>query len=250
MANISKINRRAEKEKQQAARNRREIIAAGLSRRDMIKMGLLTSAGLLVPMSGLSVRARSSAGRLLYDSGSGSGPSSPPMTPFAQPFTRMTVKQPVASLNPQPSVIPNQLAGEGRTISHQALQMFPPVKYYEVEQRLSNIVTHPELDPQPLWGFDGLVPGPLYVERYGKPVLVRNRNNLPANNGGFGKNIVTTHLHNGHTPSESDGNPCDNYGPGKFYDQHYPNVLAGVLSTHQNTGGDIQEAMSTLWYHD
>ena len=62
MANISKINRRAEKEKQQAAKNRREIIAAGLSRRDMIRMGLLTGAGLLVSMSGLSVRARNSAG--------------------------------------------------------------------------------------------------------------------------------------------------------------------------------------------
>ena len=94
------------------------------------------------------------------------------------------------------------------------------------------------------------MPGPLYVERYGRPVLVRNRNNLPANNGGFGKNLVTTHLHNGHTPSESDGNPCDFYAPGKFYDQHYPNVLAGILSTHQAQGGDIQEAMSTLWYHD
>ena len=36
MANISKIDRRAEKEKQRAARNRREIIAARLSRRDLI----------------------------------------------------------------------------------------------------------------------------------------------------------------------------------------------------------------------
>ena len=249
MANISKINKRAEREKQQAARNRREIIAAGLSRRDMIKMGLLTSAGLLVSMSGLSVRARNSAGHFL-DSGPGSGPSSPPTQPFVQAFTRMTVKQPVATLNPAPTAIPNTAAGEGRTIAHQAFSQFAPVRFYEVEQRLSNIITHPDLPAQPLWGFDGLVPGPLYVERYGRPVLVRNRNNLPANNGGFGKNLVTTHLHNGHTPSESDGNPCHFFGPGKFYDQHYPNVLAGVNSTHVDTGGDIKEAMSTLWYHD
>jgi FtsP/CotA-like multicopper oxidase with cupredoxin domain len=252
MANISKINRRVEKEKQQAAKNRREIIAAGLSRREMIKMGLLTGAGLLVPMSGLSVRARSSAGRLLDggSSGSGSGPSSPPTTPFVQAFTRMTVKQPVTTLNPLPTALPNTDAGEGRTREHQAFSQFPATRFYEVEQRLANIVTHPELPLQPLWGFDGLVPGPLYVERYGRPILVRNRNNLPVNNGGFGKNLVTTHLHNGHTPSESDGNPCDFFGIGKFYDQHYPNVLAGVNSTHQATGGDIQEAMSTLWYHD
>jgi FtsP/CotA-like multicopper oxidase with cupredoxin domain len=249
MANISKINRRAEKEKQQAAKNRREIIAAGLNRREMLKMGLMTSAGLLVSMQGLSVRARNSAGHLL-DSGSGSGPSSPPTRPFVQPFTRMTVKQPVAALNPAPSAIPNTGAGEGRLITHQAFSQFAPVKFYEVEQKLANIVTHPDLPVQPLWGFDGLVPGPLYVERYGRPVLVRNRNNLPANNGGFGKNLVTTHLHNGHTPAESDGNPCDYFRPGQFYDQHYPNVLAGVNSTHKDVGGDIQESMSTLWYHD
>ena len=250
MANISKIDRRAEKEKQQAAKNRREIIAAGLSRREMLRMGLLTSAGLLVPMSGLSVRARTSAGRPLFDSGPGSGPSSPPTPPFVQPFTRMTVKQPSAVLNPAPTVLANTAAGEGRIIPHQAFTQFPPVKFYEVEQRLANLVTHPALPVQPLWGFDGLVPGPLYVERYGKPILVRNRNNLPANNGGFGKNLVTTHLHNGHTPAESDGNPCDFFSPGQFYDQHYPNVLAGINSTHQDVGGDIQESMSTLWYHD
>jgi hypothetical protein len=31
---------------------------------------------------------------------------------------------------------------------------------------------------------------------------------------------------------------------------HYPNQLAGVLSTHQATGGDINEALSSLWFHD
>jgi FtsP/CotA-like multicopper oxidase with cupredoxin domain len=247
MANISKIDKKAEKEKQRAASERREIVKAGLSRRDMIKMGLLTSAGLFIPKNGLSARALNSAGAL---ASGGGNPSSPPTPPFVQPFTRMTVKQPVATLNPAPTILPNVGAGEGRTIAHQAYNQFAPVKFYEVEQRLANLITHPNLPVQPLWGFDGLVPGPLYVERYGQPILVRNRNSLPVNNGGFGKNVVTTHLHNGHTPSESDGNPCNNFGPGKFYDHHYPNVLAGVLSTHINTGGDIQEAMSTLWYHD
>ena len=65
-----------------------------------------------------------------------------------------------------------------------------------------------ELPLQPLWTFNGNVPGPLIVERYGvlgRPVdgsvLLRLRNNLPANNGGFGLPSVTTHLHNGHTPA-------------------------------------------------
>jgi len=60
---------------------------------------------------------------------------------------------------------------------------------------------------------------------------------------------VTTHLHNGHTPSESDGNPCNFFEIGQFYDQHYPNVYAGINSTHPGTG-DIREALHTLWYHD
>lgn len=245
MPSISKRNRRKEKEIDHAAKNRREIIAAQLSRRDMLKLGLLSSAGFLVPTRGLSARARNSAGALY-----GGNPSSPPTTSFTQPFTRFVVKQPVPSLNPAPTIAPNTAAGEGRTIAHQAFTQFPPVKYYEVTQQPANVSVHPQLPIQPLWGFDGRVPGPLYVARYGEPILVRNHNNLPANNGGFGKNSVTTHLHNGHTPSESDGFPCYFFENGQFYDHHYPNVLAGVLSTHQAQGGDINEAMSTLWYHD
>ena len=78
---------------------------------------------------------------------------------------------------------------------------------------------------------------------------MRQRNNLPSNNGGFGFPSVTTHLHNGHTPLESDGFPCFFFAQGQFYDYHYPNVYAGVNSTRPGTG-DIKEAMHTLWYHD
>jgi len=80
-------------------------------------------------------------------------------------------------------------------------------------------------------------------------VLVRNFNDLPAQNGGVGMNSVTTHLHNAHTPSESDGFPCDFFPSGKFYDQHYPNQLAGFGTTHQ-PNGDPNESLGTLWYHD
>jgi hypothetical protein len=66
--------------------------------------------------------------------------------------------------------------------------------------------------------------------------------------------LLSRPIHNGHTPSESDGFPCDFFdratpGHPSFYDQHYPNVLAGILSTHPGTG-DINEALSTLFYHD
>jgi FtsP/CotA-like multicopper oxidase with cupredoxin domain len=161
----------------------------------------------------------------------------------------MPVKQPVASLTPAPTVAPNVVAGEGRTRSHQAYTQLPPQLYYQSTMQLANVSVHPELPLQPLWTFDGIFPGPTFHATYGQPILVRRVNNLPSNNGGFGLPSVSTHLHNGHTPSESDGFPCDFFEIGQFYDQHYPNVLPGFSVTNP-PNGDIREALSTLWYHD
>lgn len=117
----------------------------------------------------------------------------------------------------------------------------------------------PALPLQFIWGFDDSSgsgfrsPGPTYQAFYGRPQLTRNTNALPGvnqvNNTGFGMPSVTTHLHNAHNPSESDGNPCDFYTSGHWCDQYYPNVLAGFNSTNQ-PNGDINESLSTLWYHD
>src|SRR5215472_14574315 len=53
-----KVSKARYKEMLEAAKNRRELIAAGLtSRRDLLKMGLLTAGGMLVAKSGLSARA-------------------------------------------------------------------------------------------------------------------------------------------------------------------------------------------------
>jgi FtsP/CotA-like multicopper oxidase with cupredoxin domain len=252
MANISKRNRSKEKEQVDAAKNRREIIKAGLSRRDMMKMGLLTSAGMLIPKMGLSARALNSAGMATGML------ASPPAAPFAQPLFIPPVAQPVTAVSgPPPTAAPNLainpatgLPFEGRTRAHQAFTQFAPQKFYEVRQREALLSVHPDFPAQRLWTFSGTVPGQTYVARYGEPILVRNFNELPADNGGFGLQSVSTHLHNGHTPSESDGFPTDFFEVGQYYDQHYPNVLAGVNSTHVAQGGDINETMSTLWYHD
>jgi FtsP/CotA-like multicopper oxidase with cupredoxin domain len=244
MSYISKRNRSKEREMENAAKNRREIIAARLSRRDLMKMGLLTSAGLLIPKRGLSARALNSAGEPTL------WMASPPATPYVEPLFIPPIAQPVASLSPAPTAAPNTGAGEGRTRIHQAFTQFPPQKYYEVHQREALISVHPDFPLQRLWTFNGTVPGQTYVAQYGQPILVRNFNDLPNDNGGFGLQSVSTHLHNGHTPSESDGFPCDFFEQGHFYDQHYPNVLAGFSTPPHAPNGDINESMSTLWYHD
>ena len=72
MVYISNRNRKREKDAEIAAKNRRELIAAGFKRRDLLKLGLLTSAGMLIPKKGLSAHPLTSAG-YVYD-----GPNSPP----------------------------------------------------------------------------------------------------------------------------------------------------------------------------
>jgi FtsP/CotA-like multicopper oxidase with cupredoxin domain len=237
MAYISKRDRKREKDRQIAAKNRRELVAAHLSRRDMMKMGLLTSAGMLIPKVGLSARPLTSAG---YRDDT---PQSPPTRAFIEEMPRPHILAPVAALNPVPTRLPNTAAGEGRTIAHQDWFGHPPQKFYEMTQaQTSGISVSPDLPPQTLWTFNGITPGPQIVARYGEPILVRQRNRLPlAGVDSFGVGSVTTHLHNGHTPPESDGHPCFFFESGQFYDYHYPIVYAG---------GDIREAMHSLWYHD
>jgi len=271
-----KVSRKRYKEMVNAAKNRRELITAGLtSRRDLMKLGLLTAGGMLVAKSGLSARAYGQQ-QAIPPSGSnqvclpGNQPASPMTKAFVDPLPIMpvTAQTPLASLvNGQgvktaPTICPNTAAGEVRAACHQAPELnpamfpFPPPRIYQMHQQSVQLLQSPSLPKQTVWGFnDGthgtLTPGPTYQANYGTPQLTRNINALPplTQNGGFGMPSVTTHLHNAHNPSESDGNPCDFYGIGNYCDQYYPNVLAGFSSTNE-PNGDINESLSTLWYHD
>jgi FtsP/CotA-like multicopper oxidase with cupredoxin domain len=239
-----------------AWRNRQELIQAGqATRRDLLKLGLLSAAGTLVAKHGLSSRVLASE------------VSSPPTRAFVEPLPIPPVKRPLANgakdLFPFPTIEPNSAGGEGRTRAHQAFTRFPgkfrfpPAVAYEIRQREARVLVSPDLPEQRLWGFDGRVPGPVFHARYGEDILLRNRNELPADNGGFGIQQVSTHLHNGHAPSESDGFPGDFFpdptrpeiARAVFYDHHYPNVLPGFAGANA-PDGDVNESLSTLWYHD
>ena len=100
------------REAEQARKNRQEIIKARsqgqISRRDLIKMGIFTSAGLMLPISGLSPFARSA----YADSNIPTGlPPSPlfTATAFSQPMPRFDVfpRNPVSVLNPAPTAQAN-----------------------------------------------------------------------------------------------------------------------------------------------
>ena len=277
-----KVSKRRFKEMEEAAKNRRELIAHGLtSRRDLFKMGLLTAGGMLVAKSGLSARAQittvngpSGAGTNSPGTNQncilGNQQTSPATTPFINELPIIPVAQTVNRLSPAPTENPNVAAGEVRAAAFQAPQIdsnrFPvvPGVLYQMNQRQFTHQFSPNdplnsLKPAQIWGFNDnsgrgtRSPGYTYQAFYGTPQLTRNINSLPnttmVNNTGFGNPQVSTHLHNAHNPSESDGNPCDFYPSGNFCDQYYPNVLAGFNSTNQ-PNGDINESLATLWYHD
>jgi len=78
----------------------------------------------------------------------------------------------------------------------------------------------------PIYGYDGIYPGPTIRARKGKTTVVRVTNGLS-----FNQNI---HLHGGLVPAASDGHPSQLIAPGGSFTYTYPNV---------------QDA-ATLWYHD
>jgi FtsP/CotA-like multicopper oxidase with cupredoxin domain len=173
--------------------------------------------------------------------------NSPPTRPFLAPLPIPPSKAP-RRLFPAPTEAANTGAGEAARPPHQRWNEFLPQVTYEMSVRPGLHRFHPDLPPSYIWGFDARVPGPTFVARYNRPILVRIRNDLPANHTGFGINEITIHLHNGHHAYESDGFAADYYGVGLFKDFHYPNVLAGYDAFPPK--GDIKEAMHTLWYHD
>lgn len=184
----------------------------------------------------------------------GTAPATPPFM-VALPIPQ--VKQPKSSLSPEPGKYAHE--DEAGRLPHQAWDRYPPRKFYELRVRQAKHSFHPHLPEQDIWGYDGLLPGPTFVASYGEPILVRIDNDLPENATGFGSPEISTHVHNAHTPSESDGFPGDyysrtKYGPtltraGKFKDHHYPNKLSNSAD-FPDSDGDPEGALGTLWYHD
>jgi manganese oxidase len=312
------------KEAKEAQKNRLEIVKSlsqgQVSRRDLIKWGLFTTAGLLAPIRGLSPFTATA----YADSGSGI-PTGAPRSPlfgaqaFSQPMPRFDVLQrkSPSSLNPLPTAQSNQTQQlldpgfglppgttgpiEGRPPgpiwAHQKFAQFPPQVAYEATQcgSLSNTIYNPsvtsdlncDIDPtsscrpcfhpsmpdqklSAFWTFNGSVPPKLVLGRYGEPILFRHHNGLPVDvtqNGGFGRNTISTHEHNGHHGAENDGFTGAYFFPGQFYDYHWPIVLAGMNSINADAtdwragspdgsggimkvAGDWHETMSTHWFHD
>jgi FtsP/CotA-like multicopper oxidase with cupredoxin domain len=257
---------------------RQEMVKAGLTRRDLVRMGLIVGGGagggLLATEKGMAADLRSSdaLGAL------------PPLQPFVQPLAILPVlprRDPLTDpgFTPAPTAEPNRalnpatgLPFEGRSEAHQSRGPGQPGAFEAEDFMVTHIganpdaVVHPALPKQTVWGFNlggadltadpPLSPGPLLVLRHLHGALIRRFNDLPPvqQNGGFGVPEVSTHLHNFHSGPDSDGGPCDPvqqrfFFRGQYYDYFHNMRFAGWNSTNQ-PDGDIQEYMGFMWYHD
>lgn len=277
---------------QNALKNRLELVQAGFTRRDLMKMGLMTGAGILIPKVGLThawgqTVTSNFGGSGCYSGGCNIGCSPQPRAPFIDPMPlppqlpARPLTDPGLQFGAPPQICPNNapnpnngnLPFEGRgqfngalragTDCFQFFNQYPPQQYFVQRMRANSnfrITSDTNIPTQTIWGFNlggsaasdvATFPAPTIVTHYQTPWVVRRFNELPtqSQNGGFGVPEVTTHLHNFHTAPESDGGPCRWFFRGQYFDYYYTAQQAGFASDHQPTG-DINESLSTLWYHD
>src|SRR5438128_3568964 len=296
MVFISKRNRRREREVQQALNNRLELVKEGFTRRDLMKMGLMTGTGVLIPKIGLTHAygqnlsaplSSSSFSRSTCDIGNSPQPAQvfvdpmpiPPELP-ARPLT-----DPGLQFGALPQQFPNNainpatgLPFEGRgqfngvlrpgTDFFQFFTQYPTQKFFVERIRANSnfrITSDTNIPAQTIWGYNlggsaasdiATFPGPTIVTRYQTPWVIRRFNELPdqSQNGGFGVPEMSTHLHNFHTAPESDGGPCRWFFRGQYFDYYFTAQQAGFSIPVSQGGfapnGDINESLSTMWYHD
>ena len=125
--------------------------------------------------------------------------------------------------------------------------------YYEITQKAGEAEILPGLKTE-VWGYEGVFPGPTIESRSGRMVVVRHWNELPV--------PVSTHLHGGKTPPESDGYPTDLILPmdqasGEVPSHPHGEDARGVNSSSKTHSQGFKEyeypneqRAATLWYHD
>ena len=222
-----------------------------MKRRKVIKMGALLTVPAVFGGAGVANAqlCRPTSYRSLE-----SESDSPPVTAYTEPLFIPPQMHDVGVGALNPPIDPNR---------HQRYDEFEAEKFYE--QHIVESVWNYHSDLSALkpaqagsaagsgsiaWMYSGSIsgqattPGPTLVARYGEPAFVRRHNDLPFSEDvvmPIGYPAISTHLHNAHTASESDGYPMDFATPGEFWEHHYAMYYAR---------NDSNEALASLWYHD
>ena len=170
-----------------------------LRRRDLLKLGLFSSAALMLPAERIA-RTKDAFGDRIATS------------KLPKPFT--------IGFDVPPTLAPTKI---NRTYDA-----------YKLDQVQKSVEIIPGLKT-PIWGYNGITPGPTIRVKRGRPIIVRQCNELPAKHPQLRYNVWTsTHLHGSASLPQYDGYASDITGLVQYKDYHYPNF--------QNA--------RTLWYHD
>jgi FtsP/CotA-like multicopper oxidase with cupredoxin domain len=160
-----------------------------LSRRDMLKMGLFSTAALALPAERVARTQLAITNRI---------PQSQLPAPFTVPFAVPPVLSPI---------------GQDATTD-----------YYVLSQKQVSAQILPGLHTD-IWGYNGITPGPTIMNTQGRSAVVRQINDLPGVHPSLRYNVWTsTHLHGSCSLPEYDGYASDITNPGQFKDYHYPNI--------------------------
>ena len=173
-----------------------------LTRRDMIKMGALGSAALVLPLERTARGVLQQANRL--------DPSLLPAVgqlPVQRPEGRQAdaddadraghLDRPRASGGPRP----------GRHVE---------VDYYEFHMRQPKVPILPGLPETLIWGYRGTTPGPTIHAERGRPVLVRHYNDITRQHPvlRYGPPETSVHLHGNPSLPQHDGYASDTTAAG------------------------------------
>ena len=179
------------------------MVSVSLSRRDVLKVSALGAAAVALPFE-QTVRAKS-ASRIA---------ASLLPKPYVAPFVVPPVAQP-----------------KGTT---KGLDGVTDVPLYDITQKEGLAQILPTIKT-PIFGYDGIAPGPTILARKGRPIAVKVTNALPATHPQWGYEAWTSvHLHGSASKPQYDGYASDITRPGEYKIYHYPNS---------------QDARM-LWYHD
>ncbi len=132
------------------------------------------------------------------------------------------------------------------------------VDTYTMTMRAALAQCHRDLPPTPIWGYNGIFPGPTIVAKKGRAVSVRQINELPVcppapGHEHPGAMLPAVHLHGADVRPDSDGHPRDGIPfYGGFRDYQYPNQQRGCAlyyhdHTHEMTGHRVAMGLSGMY---
>jgi spore coat protein A, manganese oxidase len=185
-----------------------EMLNRNISRKDMLKMGLLATAAAALPLERSARTQLAITNRI---------PESQLPAPFQVPFGAPPVLKP--------------------------LKRTATTDFYNIKMQARKVPILPGFPKTTIYGYNGITPGPTIRTMKGRPIVVRHINNLPRTSFDNYRTWTSVHLHGSASLPQFDGYASDITMPGQFKDYHYPNIQAartlwyhdhGVHHTAQN----------------